>query len=250
MGRYLMRKTVFICLICVLALFPLSRVWALRMEHTIGANGRFVDYFPFWPSEFVDLVNSGGCIGGFCINANDWFFFRGDAKIFNEFLKAYGSLKNTPLQVIIHAGSERPGLPWDSSRPTSLYDWQLEILERGWGVPKIPNKPEEKYIVTVNLWIDKQIKLSDVIVPETIQLKSAGEIEQFIAQRPLGTPHAPSLQQQELAPKQEHYPSWFPTGWVGDISKPSLYRKSWPGRYVRNYRIMRQESAGAIELAR
>ena len=229
-----MKRFIFIYLVFVL--FPFSRVWALGGEHIMGPNGKFVDYSPFWPPEFVDLVNSGGCFDGFWINANDWFFFRGDAKTFNEFLKAYGSLKNTPLQVIIHAGSERPGLPWDSSRPTSLYNWQLEILKRGWGVPKIPNKPEEKYIVTVNLWIDKQIKLSDVIVPETIQLKSAGEIEQFIAQRPLGTPHALSLQQQESAPKQEHYPSYFPKGWVGGIRKLSflpeelagkLYQKVW-----------------------
>jgi hypothetical protein len=225
-----MKRFIFICLVFVL--FPFSQVWALGMDHIIGDNGKYVDYSPDWPSEFVDLVNSGGCVGGFWVNQNDWFFFRGDAKTFNEFLKAYGSLKNTPLQVIIHAGPEQPDRPWDG-QPLSPYDWQLEILKRGWGVPKIPNKPEEQYVVTVNLWIDKQIKLSDVIVPNSIQLKSAEgsnkEIERFIAQRPSLTTNAPSLEQQELVQKQEHYPSYFPTGWVGDIRKLSLYRRAWPG---------------------
>jgi hypothetical protein len=37
---------------------------------------------------------------------------------------------------------------------------------------------------------------------------------------------------------------------VGDIRKPSLYRKNWSGRYTRNYRIMHQESSQFIEIDR
>ena len=67
-----------------------------------------------WPAGLAELLNAGGRVGGFFVNASDWFFFQGDAKAFNAWLEKYAALKDTPLRLVLHPGratERRPARP-------------------------------------------------------------------------------------------------------------------------------------------
>ena len=176
-----MRKIFVMCLLGVVASSSASSAWGLGGDHKVGADGKVNTSNSEWPAGLVDVLNSGGCFHGHFVNANDEFCFRGDTEAFNKFLKAYAALKNTPLQVVIHAGSERASLLW-GDKPKEACDWKVAVLRRGWwkDLPTRPDQPDEKYVVTVDVWIDKQVKLSGIVAPKTVSLKSSGEIEQSI----------------------------------------------------------------------
>ena len=62
------------------------------------------------------------------------------------------------------------------------YDWQLEIMRRGWGKPLDPRRTKEDpgYVVTVHVWLGDAISLDRLEVPKHIDLRSAGVIERFV----------------------------------------------------------------------
>ena len=136
-----------------------------------------------WPVGVKELVNGENRVGGFWINSNDWFYFAGDTDSFNNFLEQYSKLQDTPLTLVLHAGKALPGTLGDKETAT-IPDWQVSIIDNAWTREAMKDKvlPKTQYTVTVNLWLGGQVDLKGLKVPNSIEVKSGGEIENFVAQ--------------------------------------------------------------------
>ncbi len=174
----MMRRFVLSFLAVLLGWLPSTTVLAMGGDHKVDPNGKVELSVHEWPAGVASLINSGGCFSGHWVNANDEFFFRGDAARFNAFLQTYGALTNTPLRLVIHAGSERRSLLW-GDKPKEPYDWKLAVLKRGWCPPEwnadvLTNRPAERYVVTIDLWTDKQVAQAEIVVPKNVEVKKTG----------------------------------------------------------------------------
>lgn len=172
-----------------IGLFALFAVWlseppafGIGGDYEIDADGHITGaQSPDWPAGLAGLINSGPVFHGHWVNTNSEFFYLGDTTSLNRFLKRYATLKHTPLLVVIHAGSARRGELW-GEKPKERYDWKVLVLKRGRGAPEKPDRPEEKWVVTVHVWIDHSIRLGELVVPKNANVESGGEIEAFIAE--------------------------------------------------------------------
>jgi hypothetical protein len=181
-GWFDMKKAIFYCLVGLFFLSSFSRVWAWGGIYTLNAEGKLqFSTSGDGPTGLVDLMNSGGCFYGHWVNANEEFFYQGDSALLNKFMERYSKLKNTPLTLIIHAGSHRRSVLW-GEKPEKSYDWKLLIQKYGWGAPETASTDaDDKYVVTVDAWIDRGIRLADLDIPANVAVKSGGEIEDFIS---------------------------------------------------------------------
>lgn len=166
----------------VLLCVSIPRASAMGSDYQIDADGKIISQQPDWPSGLADVINAGPVFAGHWVNANSEFFFLGDTASLNRFLTRYSGLKDTPLVVILHAGSARRSELW-GDKPAERYDWKAIVLKRGWGAPEKPDSREEKWIVTIDVWMDHDIRLAEIVIPKNVRVKSAGEIETFIAKQ-------------------------------------------------------------------
>ncbi len=115
-------------------------VLALGSDHPAGKIAP--DYKKDWPAGLTDLINSVDRVGGHWVNQGDFFFYRTDAAALNKFLASYGKLPNSPLAVVLHAGSKPMIGPLAGEQKTP-FDWQIEVMRRGWGAPIDPRLLEK-----------------------------------------------------------------------------------------------------------
>lgn len=134
-----------------------------------------------WPVGLTDLINSADRVAGHWVNQGDFFYYRGDVATLNTFLATYGTLPNTPVAVVLHTGRKPLTGPLGGEQKTA-YDWQVEIMRRGWGAPLDPRQTakEPGYVVTVHVWLGEAITLDRLDVPRHVEIRSAGDIERFI----------------------------------------------------------------------
>jgi hypothetical protein len=139
---------------------------------------------PEWPEGFADLVNDRWRVWGHWVNASEFFHYAGRVEALNKMLESYGRLQDTPLTVVLHAG-RRPMTGPIGEEPRLNYDWELNIIRRGWGVPRDPRLPADKpgSVATVHVWLSDDITLDGLVIPEHITVQSAGDIERFIEDR-------------------------------------------------------------------
>ena len=134
-----------------------------------------------WPAGLSDTVNTKARVCGFFVNANDWFYFKGDTKAFNSVLAAYGKLKDTPLLLVLHPGRGTAREPWDKGEGTPC-EWSIEVIRRGWGAPKAKPGETGKCVVTIHLWLGGDVALDGIDIPLNVNLRSGAEIEKFVAE--------------------------------------------------------------------
>lgn len=175
-----MRTILLLALSATLCGVTATEVLALGGLHPAGKIAS--DYKKDWPGGLPDLINSADRVCGYWVNANDFFYYRGDVASLNAFLAAYGKLPDIALTVVIHTGSkpETGALGGDQKTP---YDWNVEIYRRGWGTPNDPRQTEKEpgYVVAVHVWLSDAITLKNLEIPKHIDdVRSAGEIEEFI----------------------------------------------------------------------
>jgi len=161
---------------CLALVVPTAVAWALGSGHP---NDEVCQH-PDWPEGLKDLVNTKARVCGFFVNANDWFYFKGDSGAFNAVLAAYATLKDTPLRLILHPGRGTAREPWDKGTGTPA-EWSITVVRRGWGAPKATPGQAGKYVVTINLWLGGDVALDDLDVPLAVDVESGREIEKFIA---------------------------------------------------------------------
>ena len=174
-----MRRIILFALILSLFSVTASEVLALGGNHAAGKIAQ--EYNKEWPTGLPDLINTGDRVSGHWVNQSDSFYYTGDAASLNKLLASYGKLPNTPLTVVLHAGAKPLTGPLGGEQQT-LYDRQLDVTRRGWGVPRDPRLPENEpgYVVTVHVWLGEAITLDRLDIPKHIDVRSAGDIERFI----------------------------------------------------------------------
>ena len=174
-----MRLAILFALIFSLFSVTASEVLALGGNHAAGKIAQ--EYNKEWPTGLPDLINTGDRVSGHWVNQSDSFYYTGDAASLNKLLASYGKLPNTPLTVVLHAGAKPLTGPLGGEQQT-LYDRQLDVTRRGWGVPRDPRLPENEpgYVVTVHVWLGEAITLDRLDIPKHIDVRSAGDIERFI----------------------------------------------------------------------
>jgi len=131
-------------------------------------------------------------------------FFRGDHEAFNEMLEQYGKMgdslkryidsKDTPLTLIVHPGrgntaSAGGGI---ARRRNIPFDWEITVRKLGTLLPAT----EQRYRVTVDVWVGAEVELDKVKVPQNVDVKSGGEIERFIAEHEAKRRQAEALSRQ------------------------------------------------------
>ena len=167
-GGDVMRKT--IVFLAILLAVLACRVPAFAMGGDIPPGQ--VNVQPDWPRELVELLTRQDSVNGIWVNANDFYYYAGDTDTFNEVLKKYAELRNTPLRLILHPGKGMTGSLGDE--PDIPFEWQI-------GVMKWHDDPSEvPLLVTLELWLGGQVQLENVKAPLNIQVKSGGEVEKFI----------------------------------------------------------------------
>ena len=131
-----------------------------------------------WPGGLLDLVNFDGRVHGHWVNANHEFFFRGDAAAFSNFVELYAKVRDTALTLTIHVDGARRSALW-GEKPNTEYDWKLYIQRRGWDAPIDPNRPKDQpgYVVSMDVWVDKRVKLKQVRLPTDVDVKASGKAE-------------------------------------------------------------------------
>jgi hypothetical protein len=155
---------------CLLATLLPGRALALGSDHPAD---RPISAQPEWPAGLHGLLSHAGRVHGYFVNANDYFFYAGDAKALNEAIKAYAALKDTPLTLVLHPGKGAARSPWSKEKPRDC-DWKINVYRRGWHpeAPVIPGVAKAGYVVSVEVWIDGQVKLDKLVVPHKIQLRT------------------------------------------------------------------------------
>jgi hypothetical protein len=136
------------------------------------------------PAGVSELVSSRDRVHGFTSGfgyADLWY--AGDAAAFNQYLAQYAQLPKLPIILVI---SPAPGskLREFVSQPREHYDWQLEVK---WNqpIPLSENRTDrnaEGYAVILHVYLSDAITLDDIQVPAGVQVRSGGEIEQFVKQ--------------------------------------------------------------------
>jgi hypothetical protein len=121
-------------------------------------------------------------VHGFWVNETDVFFYDGDTRAFNQFLDAYGKLKSTALQVVLHPGARKARSPWDKAERNIPVTWSLHASFDPLDHVPVPNAAGRFY-TRIDVWLGSRLKLEDLRIPANIDVASGGEIERFIAER-------------------------------------------------------------------
>jgi hypothetical protein len=128
-----------------------------------------------WPAGTELLANRADRIGGFWVNANDTFFFAGDAKAFNNFLQQYAKVEGSHYLML------RSGDNHDAFALQPLHgdhqDWELQA---GSGM------------ASVSLAFNGRIALRDLRIPRNVQIGFEGtpnkEVAAFLARHKVPEP--------------------------------------------------------------
>jgi hypothetical protein len=126
---------------------------------------------PGWPAGLANLVNSTNRVHGYFVNADDFFFYAGNAQAFAAFLAAYAQLSGIEAHKLhIHAGAGRAKSPWDKSEGKPC-DWMLEMGSRSWRDAKAPPPGQtDARIVELHVWPAGKIDLQKLAIPKNVDV--------------------------------------------------------------------------------
>jgi hypothetical protein len=143
-----------------------------------------------WPPALTKAMNGAQCVGGYFVNANDRYFFAGDAKAANGFFEECAKVRKTPLKVIVHPGSGFCKKPWEETRTPC--DWTVSVQRRGWTSPETFDGVDDDVdlLITIDLWLGGDFSLSDLHIPASVDVESDGEIEKFVTAHKIKRKHA------------------------------------------------------------
>ena len=169
------RSCLTLCAVCLTLTATAAPALGLGADHP---NDQPVQHKE-WPEGLAEIINAYPRVCGFFINANDWFYYKGDTKVFNAVLVGYATLKDTPLRLVLHPGRCLGKAPWDKGTGTPC-EWSIAIIRRGWGAPQPKAGETGNYVVTLDLWLGGDVALDDIDVPLNVDVASGREIEKFV----------------------------------------------------------------------
>ena len=147
-------------------------------------NGEPVGGTSAWPNGVKELVNTTNRVHGFFVNAEDIFFFSGNATNLNGFLGDYSKIQGVDKhQLILHEGAGEAKSPWDKSgRPC---DWKLFTCPKAWlvgqtlapGTNSIAAKRaaanDTNLVLEVHFWTGGKIGLDQLVIPKNVEVVKA-----------------------------------------------------------------------------
>ena len=131
------------------------------------------------PMGVNQLINNANRVHGFWVNAEDRFFFSGDASVFSLFLKQYAAIEGIAgHRLIIHPGKGVAKSPWDDGDGKSC-DWMLEVAPVSWREGhggeifrdkdgSRPKEGEKEYLVELHAWTKGKIYIKKVKFPKGV----------------------------------------------------------------------------------
>jgi hypothetical protein len=160
--------------------------FSLLMEREL--RGQDLASWHGWSADLKKLVVREGIVYAIETDAptfgkgyhNVTVCFVGDADAFNDVLKQYARLRDTPLTLMLHPGRGTARTLRDDRRDSIACDWQIRIVHTGRMSPE-PAEREKPPTVILQLWVGGDVELGKVKVPDNVEVKSVGEIERFIA---------------------------------------------------------------------
>lgn len=166
---------------CVLLAVLASSVtlWGLASTYP---NGQAVTAQPEWPAGLADLVNSPARVGGYFVNACDYFTFAGDADALNAFLDKFAKLQGALLTVVLREGAAQNLPKWAADADKNKIvpaDWQLSILRRGGSqdAPGADDKTKPPFTLIVDVSLGGQIEREQVKVPAGLALRYGARLK-------------------------------------------------------------------------
>ena len=158
-----MRRALQIAIGCIAAFASLSAC-ALGSDHP---RNQPVGGTAAWPTGLKELVNTTNRVHGFFVNAEDIFFFAGDAAKFSQFLSDYSKIQGVEKhQLILHEGKGEAKSPWSKSdgKPS---DWKIHACPKSW---RVGDAKEKAFILEVHFWTGGALKLEEVNVPKNVEV--------------------------------------------------------------------------------
>jgi hypothetical protein len=142
-----------------------------------------------WPTGLSRLVNArnrvfaidGGPPPGHCA-----CYFAGTQADCSAFLAKWAGLKDASLVLVIHPGRGKTGYTVSEGNKvlkhaSAAYDWGLSIAGPFTSECKWGPEHKETWLMTVDLYLGAKIELQKLKVPTNVEVRSGGEIEQFVA---------------------------------------------------------------------
>lgn len=131
-----------------------------------------------WPKGLTELVNATNRVHGFFVNAEDVFFFKGDAARLSGVLGEVARLPGVVRRkLILKKGVGEARSPWDKAARGTC-EWQLYVCPKSWRdlgemalqrtntVAALPSATKEPgYVVEVHVWTGGRLAWPEVVVP-------------------------------------------------------------------------------------
>jgi hypothetical protein len=141
-----------------------------------------------WSSDLKHLVVREGIVYALETDAptfgkgyhNVTVCFVGDTDAFNDVVKQYAKLTDTPLTLTLYAGRGVARSLQDDKGSGIAFDWQIRIVRTGW-MSREPAERGKPPTVMLQLWLGGDVELDKVKVPPNVEVQSGGEIERFVA---------------------------------------------------------------------
>jgi hypothetical protein len=155
----LISKALVICAVVVAA----WRAFGLGSDYQ---NGQPVGGTSAWPEGLKELVNITNRTHGFLVNAEDVFFFSGNAANFSTFLRDYSKLQGIEKhRLLLHQGEGEAKSPW--GKTGKACDWKLSACPNAW---LARDGRTNGFVLEVHFWTGGKIVLDQVIVPNNVEL--------------------------------------------------------------------------------
>ncbi len=172
-----MVKRAFIAIVIVLfgltsALGVLAVQMEVAPETPVGGDN--------WPAGVADWVNGRPRVYAHTGTFAEHLYYSGDTAALNKFLEPCAKITGVPVTLVLHCGRG-----WTSGLTggrSVFFDWSVTCMNldvRLEGEP--PEKPGKLAKIRIDLWLGGDVELSKLVVPSNAEVKSAGEIEKFVA---------------------------------------------------------------------
>lgn len=175
-----MRTLRTLIIVLLLALVCASTALPMAAEYDNGpVRGDHLN----WPAGLADLLNSRERVYAYWFNWFDYFYYSGDTAAFNAFLKRYAQMGAASHVLVLHPGTgsvKRLG-PAQFSRyktPDSDeigFDWA--VTGESWGSSDAAGNKMPS-VVRAELWLGGQVKLREVVIPDTVEVRFADGVSE------------------------------------------------------------------------